>query len=260
MPPLRFDDNKSPAQAALAHHEAACRRYASWKDTSTQCIAALFDTPLRWLSRPTLKSILYSPCASCSPRSPQYAQVREWPPKMRHPQAAPRHTLWPQEAVHPEGGPLRYPMALASSHQIPSTGWASPHIEGRREDIREPPLVPRARHPQPRLADRAQLRRCFAIPRLPKPTENEQSHARHCHGMVPSRIMGRTGRHPDAALAPLATGTIDAGVWFIDNIAALMALVRGRRDNDALPSTRWPTSSMRAVRLAHLDALRTSGI
>ena len=48
-----------------------------------------------------------------------------------------RHHVLGKEVVNPEGGPLRYPMALAFSHRIPSTGCASPYFEGQHGEASE---------------------------------------------------------------------------------------------------------------------------
>ena len=72
IPPLRFDDGRSPVQAPV-HQQAAGKRNATWKAMSTKCMTALFDTPLLWPSSPTFDSKLYSPCAfhTQSPEPPK---------------------------------------------------------------------------------------------------------------------------------------------------------------------------------------------
>ena len=71
IPPLQFDDGRSPVQAPV-HQQAAGKRDATWKameHMKEKCMAALFDTPLPWPSSPTFDSKLYSPCAFHSPQS-----------------------------------------------------------------------------------------------------------------------------------------------------------------------------------------------
>ena len=89
-----------------------------------KCRAALFDTPHLWPSSPTFDSKLYSPCAFHSPQSSpgclwhNLPQVREWPPMMCH-------HVHDEELVNPEGGPLRYPMALAFHVATSGSRWAA---------------------------------------------------------------------------------------------------------------------------------------